>query len=152
MARRRGLPRCIGDVELDPGGNLIAPTGTGREWYCKGLWDDPWCPVWSLSTRATWSSPSLWRPCEEDEADDASSSSSVAPGRSGRLGRLLLGSGSGLVHGLRPTGGLASSFSIFFSSIFSTFLFYNSILEFNYGLDDLDHMNILKLILGYYLG
>jgi hypothetical protein len=43
-------------------------------------------------------------------------------------------------------------FYFFFSSIFSIFLFYNSILEFNYGLDDLDHMNILKLILGCYLG
>jgi hypothetical protein len=36
--RNRSRARALGT-------NLFVPTGTGCELSCKGLWDDPWCPV-----------------------------------------------------------------------------------------------------------
>jgi hypothetical protein len=77
---------------------------------------------------------------EEDGDNDAFSL--VAIGRSGNGGRDWF-------MGSSPLAVWPAPFLIFFSSIFSILLFYNSMLEFKSVPNDLEHMNLAKNILGY---
>jgi hypothetical protein len=60
-----------------------------------------------------------------------------------------VGEGRDWFMGCGPLAVRPAPFLYFFSSIFSILLFYNSMLEFKSVLDDLEHMNLAKNILGY---